>query len=143
MSRRSSTQCATDRQADGPAAPGCALPAHSEWCTALSRSSADIRRTERDGRDAGLKRLTTDSAYRWRDWNRRCVRSQLDYTAHSAATAADLIVGDQARLLRRAVAVLGFVAMTPSNRVAHIRITSHPAPGANLNFPIPSGAATA
>ncbi len=54
-----------------------------------------------------------------------------------------MIVGDQARLLRRAVAVLGFVAMTRSNRVDHIRITSHPAPGAKLNFPIAWGAPSA
>ena len=32
--------------------------------------------------------------------------------------------------------------MTRSNRVDHIRITSHPAPGAKLNFPIHWGAAT-
>src|ERR1700712_1692956 len=33
--------------------------------------------------------------------------------------------------------------MTRSNRVDHIRITSHPAPGAKLNFPIAWGAAAA
>jgi len=33
--------------------------------------------------------------------------------------------------------------MTRSNRVDHIRITSHPAPGAKLNFPIRWGAASA
>ena len=33
--------------------------------------------------------------------------------------------------------------MTRSNRVDHIRITSHPAPGAKLNFPIHWGAASA
>src|ERR1700730_12727736 len=33
--------------------------------------------------------------------------------------------------------------MTRSNRVDHIRITSHPAPGAKLNFPIAWGAAGA
>src|SRR5580692_7135435 len=35
------------------------------------------------------------------------------------------------------------MAMTRSNRVDHIRITSHPAPGAKLTFPIHWGAATA
>src|SRR6202000_2539513 len=35
------------------------------------------------------------------------------------------------------------MAMTRSNRVDHIRITSHPAPGAKLNFPIRWGAASA
>src|SRR5258708_38180519 len=33
--------------------------------------------------------------------------------------------------------------MTRSNRVDHIRITSHPAPGAKLNFPIAWGAPSA
>ena len=33
--------------------------------------------------------------------------------------------------------------MTRSNRVDHIRITSHPAPGAKLKFPIAWGAASA
>ena len=33
--------------------------------------------------------------------------------------------------------------MTRSNRIDHIRITSHPAPGAKLKFPIVWGAATA
>src|ERR1700690_1972161 len=33
--------------------------------------------------------------------------------------------------------------MTRSNRVDHIRITSHPAPGGKLNFPIQWGAASA
>src|SRR6201988_3047393 len=75
--------------------------------------------------------------------NRRCFRSKSDYIVVSAATAADFIVGDQARLSRRAVAVSRFVAMTRSNRVDHIRITSHPAPGAKLKFPIAWGAASA
>jgi hypothetical protein len=35
------------------------------------------------------------------------------------------------------------MAMTRSNRVDHIRITSHPAPGARHNFPIAWGAASA
>src|SRR5271169_6301586 len=35
------------------------------------------------------------------------------------------------------------MAMTRSNRVDHIRITSHPAPGGKLNFPIHWGAASA
>ena len=33
--------------------------------------------------------------------------------------------------------------MTPSNRIDHIRLTSHPAPGAKLRFPIHWGAPTA
>ena len=33
--------------------------------------------------------------------------------------------------------------MTCSNRIDHIRITSHPAPGAKLKFPIAWGAASA
>ena len=33
--------------------------------------------------------------------------------------------------------------MTRSNRIDHIRITSHPAPGAKLKFPITWGAASA
>ena len=37
----------------------------------------------------------------------------------------------------------GWTAMTRSNRVDHIRITSHPAPGGKLNFPIQWGAASA
>src|SRR5215216_1606320 len=35
------------------------------------------------------------------------------------------------------------MAMTRSNRVDHIRITSHPAPGAKLRFPIHWGAPSA
>src|ERR1700719_4057590 len=35
------------------------------------------------------------------------------------------------------------MAMTHSNRVDHIRLTSHPAPGAKLTFPIHWGAASA
>src|SRR6202789_4506888 len=52
------------------------------------------------------------------------------------------MVGDHARLLRRAVVIWGST-MTRSNRVDHIRITSHPPPGAKLNFPIRWGAASA
>src|ERR1700744_2267070 len=37
----------------------------------------------------------------------------------------------------------GWTAMTRSNRVDHIRITSHPTPGGNLQFPIQWGAASA
>jgi GTP cyclohydrolase II len=44
--------------------------------------------------------------------------------------------------LRRAVAVLG-VAVSKSNRTDHIRLTSHPVPGAKHNFPVTWGAATA
>ena len=54
-----------------------------------------------------------------------------------------LLLVTMARLSRRAVAVSGFVAMTRSNRIDHIRITSHPAPGAKLKFPIAWGAASA
>jgi GTP cyclohydrolase II len=54
-----------------------------------------------------------------------------------------LLLATMARLSRRAVAVSGFVAMTRSNRIDHIRITSHPAPGAKLKFPITWGAASA
>src|ERR1700721_3994446 len=37
----------------------------------------------------------------------------------------------------------GWTAMTRSNRVDHIRITSHPTPGGKLQFPIQWGAASA
>jgi GTP cyclohydrolase II len=43
---------------------------------------------------------------------------------------------------RRAVAVFG-VAVSKSNRTDHIRLTSHPVPGAKHDFPIAWGAATA
>src|SRR6201985_2935052 len=36
----------------------------------------------------------------------------------------------------------GWTAMTRSNRVDHIRLTSHPTPGGKLNFPIQWGAAS-
>jgi hypothetical protein len=44
---------------------------------------------------------------------------------------------------RRAVGIYWCVTMTRSNRTDHIRITSHPAPGARIDFPICWGATTA
>src|SRR5579872_3733634 len=44
---------------------------------------------------------------------------------------------------RRVVYFFGTTAMNRSNRTDHIRLTSHPEPGAKLHFPIHWGAATA
>ena len=43
----------------------------------------------------------------------------------------------------RVVWLFGFIFMNRSNRTEHIRLTSHPEPGARLRFPIKWGAATA
>ncbi len=58
--------------------------------------------------------------------NRRCFRPKSDYIIVSAAAAAKiLMLVTRPVRSRRAVAVSGFVAMTGSNRIDHIRITSH------------------
>src|SRR5579862_9327774 len=69
--------------------------------------------------------------------NGRCVQLQFGHTGES------FDCWQPGLSARQAVYIYWCVMMTRSNRTDHIRITSHPAPGAKVEFPIHWGAATA
>src|SRR5262245_30191942 len=73
------------------------------------------------------------------------------YTLRAAETGGPLGGGADCRLpegkskrarLRRAISILGVALMNRSNRIDHIRLTSHPDPNAKVRFPIHWGASS-